>query len=58
MPLIKSASPKAVATNIREMRAAGHPERVAVAAAEHTADQARRSKPDGRMEKLRGMRRN
>ncbi len=42
MPLKKGASPKVIASNIREMRAAGHPERVAVAAAENTADKARK----------------
>jgi hypothetical protein len=38
MPLIKSGSEAAKASNIREMIASGHPSRVAVAAALHTAD--------------------
>jgi hypothetical protein len=50
MPLKPGSSAGVIAQNIREMRAAGHPERVAIAAAEHTADKSRRS--DGRMEKL------
>lgn len=37
MPLIKSGSKKAVSTNIREMMAAGHPQKQAVAAALDTA---------------------
>jgi hypothetical protein len=41
MPLIKSASKKAISQNIREMVAAGHPQKQAVAAALHTADQAK-----------------
>lgn len=41
MPLIKSASPAAIGTNIREMQAAGHPHDQAVAAALHTADEAK-----------------
>lgn len=43
MPLIKSDLKPAIASNIREMQRAGHPHRVAVAAALHTADQARAS---------------
>src|ERR1700744_1988792 len=38
MPLIKSGSRDAISQNIREMVAAGHPQRQAVAAALHTAD--------------------
>jgi hypothetical protein len=38
MPLIKSGSRAAVSQNIREMVAAGHPKRQAVAAALSTAD--------------------
>ena len=39
MPLIKSASKKAIGSNIREMRHAGHPENQSVAAALRIADQ-------------------
>lgn len=42
MPLIRSASRKAVSENIRTERAAGKPERQAVAIAESVADRARR----------------
>jgi hypothetical protein len=37
MPLHKGSSKKIVSENIREMVAAGHPQKVAVAAALHTA---------------------
>ena len=40
MPLIKSASKKAISTNIKEMRESGHPEKQAVAAALNTAREA------------------
>jgi hypothetical protein len=40
MPLIHSASPAAIANNIRELIAAGHPQKQAVAAALRTADEA------------------
>ena len=39
MPLIKRASKKAISSNIREMRHAGHPENQSVAAALRIADQ-------------------
>lgn len=41
MPLIKSASPKAVSENIRTERAAGRPQKQAVAIALSTADRAK-----------------
>jgi hypothetical protein len=41
MPLHRGKSEKTVGRNIAEMRAAGHPEKQAVAAAEHEADMAR-----------------
>jgi hypothetical protein len=41
MPLIKSASKAAISSNISEMVKAGHPQKQAVAAALHTADQAK-----------------
>lgn len=37
MPLVKGSSQAAISENIREMRAAGHPEAQAVAAAEREA---------------------
>jgi hypothetical protein len=40
MPLIKSKSEKAFHSNIREMVKAGHPVKVAVAAAYHEKEQA------------------
>lgn len=43
MPLIKSAAPSAVSSNIREMVNSGHPQKQAVAASLHTADLARRA---------------
>lgn len=42
MPLIKSASRRAISANIRTERAAGRPENQAVAIAEATADRAKR----------------
>ena len=42
MPLIKSASKKAVGQNIRTERKAGEPEKVAVAIALSTADRSRK----------------
>lgn len=42
MPLIRSASRRAVSANIRTERAAGKPERQAVAIALSTADRAKR----------------
>jgi hypothetical protein len=45
MPLKKGASPATISSNIREMRASGYPENVAVAAAENTADKARKRTP-------------
>lgn len=41
MPLEPGASEAVISHNIKEMREAGHPERVAVAAAEHSADKYR-----------------
>jgi len=38
MPLTKGKSKKVIAKNIREMVHSGHPQRVAVAAALHTAE--------------------
>lgn len=43
MPLIKSASRKAIGTNIKEMEAAGHPRAQAIAAALDTARRAKRA---------------
>lgn len=40
MPLIKSASKKAIGTNISEMEASGHPPKQAIAAALDTARKA------------------
>jgi hypothetical protein len=40
MPLIKSASKKAISSNIREMMKAGHPQKQAIAAAMNTARKA------------------
>ena len=37
MPLHKGKSKKVIASNIREMKASGYPQKVAVAAALHTA---------------------
>jgi hypothetical protein len=55
MPLKPGASPATIGQNIREMRAAGHPEDQSVAAAEREADQARARKGrPGTMESLRG----
>ena len=45
MPLKKGSSPKVVSQNIREMRASGHPQKVAVAAAMR---QAGKAKPKGK----------
>lgn len=45
MPLIKSASRKAVSKNIRTEVAAGRPQKQAVAIALSTADRAKRKKP-------------
>lgn len=42
MPLKKGSSKKVVSENIREMMAAGHPQKQAVAAAMRTARQSRR----------------
>jgi len=42
MPLVKSASRKAISENIREMEVAGHPHKQAVAAALRTADEAQK----------------
>src|SRR5512139_3598946 len=47
MPLIKSGSKKAISTNIREMMHAGHPQRVAVAAAMSTARKYGRKRAEG-----------
>lgn len=47
MPLIKSASREAVSANIRRERAAGKPQRQAVAIALETARRAKRHKADG-----------
>lgn len=47
MPLQKSTSRAVISNNIREMQAAGHPHRQAVAAALHTADLARQHRADG-----------
>ncbi|MCE5319429.1 MAG: hypothetical protein LLG04_18945 [Parachlamydia sp.] len=44
MPLIKSAKPAAIAKNIEEMQAAGHPHDQAVAAAMTTAKQSKKAK--------------
>lgn len=47
MLLVKSASRKAVSANIRKERAAGKPERQAVAIAESVADRAKgRKRPE------------
>jgi len=45
MPLIKSASRKAVSRNIRTEVAAGRPQKQAVAIALSTADRAKKKKP-------------
>jgi hypothetical protein len=42
MPLKKGSSKKVISENIREMRKAGHPERVAVAAAMHNAGKSKK----------------
>lgn len=42
MPLIKSAAKPAIAANIKEMKAAGHPIKQAIAASLRTADEAKR----------------
>jgi hypothetical protein len=42
MPLLKGHSKGIISENIREMRAAGHPEAQAVAAALHNADKSKR----------------
>jgi hypothetical protein len=52
MPLIKGRSRAVIGHNIEEMEAAGHPRRVAVAAALNTADRSRGH--PGRMESLKG----
>ena len=48
MPLKKSASRKAVSQNIREMKKAGYPQDVAVAAALNTQRRAKRGKTKGK----------
>jgi len=44
MPLKKGSSRATISSNIREMRAAGHPQRQAVAAAMRQARKSRRSR--------------
>lgn len=44
MPLRKGSSQNTIASNIREMRDAGHPQRQAVAAALNTARKSRRGR--------------
>ena len=46
MPLVKSSSQAAIGQNIRTERAAGKPERQAVAIAESVADRARKPRSD------------
>lgn len=41
MPLKKGSSPKIVSSNIKEMKASGYPQKVAVAAALNTADRSK-----------------
>jgi hypothetical protein len=47
MPLIKSAKPSAISTNIAEMIRAGHPRPQAIAAAMDTAREVRKARADG-----------
>lgn len=44
MPLIKGSSRKVISENIREMKAAGHPIKQAIAAALRTADESKKRK--------------
>lgn len=44
MPLVKSGSNKAISSNIKEMRAAGHPQKQSVAAAMQIANKYRKAK--------------
>ena len=50
MPLKKGSSDEVVSQNIREMVAAGHPQKQAVAAALHQANR-KKSSPDGKLKR-------
>ena len=54
MPLKKGVSKKVVGRNIREMRAAGYPQKQAVAAALEAQRKARRRKPPSRKRRQAG----
>lgn len=57
MPLKRGSSQVAISENIREMRAAGHPENQAVAAAERMAGKSRgkRKRGDGLKKYAKGL---